>query len=71
MKAKKIVLLAWGNKASIVAKAVEGEVTEQVPASVLQNHDDCTFVIDELAATELTRYKSPWLTWHHLIGHPP
>jgi glucosamine-6-phosphate deaminase len=62
MKAKKIVLLAWGNKASIVAKAVEGEVTEQVPASVLQNHDDCTFVIDELAATELTRYKSPWLT---------
>ena len=62
MKAKKIVLLAWGNKASIVAKAVEGDVTEQVPASVLQNHDDCTFVIDELAATELTRYKSPWLT---------
>ncbi|MEI7959372.1 MAG: glucosamine-6-phosphate deaminase [Chitinophagaceae bacterium] len=62
MKAKKIVLLAWGDKASIVAKAVEGEVTEQVPASVLQNHDDCTFVIDELAATELTRYKSPWLT---------
>lgn len=62
MKAKKIVLLAWGNKAGIVAKAVEGDVTEQLPASVLQNHDDCTFVIDELAATELTRHKSPWLT---------
>jgi glucosamine-6-phosphate deaminase len=62
MKAKKIVLLAWGNKADIVAKAVEAEVTEQVPASVLQNHDDCTFVIDELAAVELTRNKSPWLT---------
>ena len=62
MKAKKIVLLAWGNKAEIVAKAIEGDVTEQIPASVLQNHDDCTFVIDELAATELTRYKSPWLT---------
>ena len=62
MKAKKIILLAWGNKADIVAKSIEGDVTEQVPASVLQNHDDCTFVIDELAAEELTRNKSPWLT---------
>ena len=62
MKAKKIVLLAWGNKASIVAKAVEGDVTEHIPASVLQNHDDCTFFIDELASTELTRNKAPWLT---------
>jgi glucosamine-6-phosphate deaminase len=62
MKAKKIVLLAWGNKADIVAKAVEGGVTEQVPASVLQNHDDCSFIIDEFAATSLTRYKAPWLT---------
>jgi glucosamine-6-phosphate deaminase len=62
MKAKKIVLLAWGNKAEIVSKAVEGDVTEQIPASVLQNHDDCTFFIDEYAATELTRHKAPWLT---------
>jgi len=62
MKAKKIVLLAWGDKASIVAKAVEGDVSEQIPASVLQNHDDCTFVIDELASLELTRNKAPWLT---------
>ena len=62
MKAKKIVLLAWGNKASIVAKSIEGDVTEQVPASVLQNHDACTFIIDEYAAAELTRNKAPWLT---------
>ena len=62
MKAKKIVLLAWGNKAEIVAKSVEGDVTEQVPASVLQNHDDCTFIIDEYAAAELTRNQAPWLT---------
>jgi len=62
MKAKKIVLLAWGNKADIVAKSVEGDVTEQIPASVLQNHDDCTYIIDEFAATELTRNKAPWLT---------
>jgi glucosamine-6-phosphate deaminase len=62
MKAKKIVLLAWGNKAEIVAKSIEGDVTEQIPASVLQNHDDCTFIIDEYAASELTRHKAPWLT---------
>jgi glucosamine-6-phosphate deaminase len=63
LKAKKIILLAWGpTKAPVMQKAVEGHVTEQVPASLLQQHSDCTFVIDELAAAELTRYKSPWLT---------
>ena len=62
MKAKRIILLGWGNKASIIAKSVEGHVTEQIPASILQQHNDCTFVIDELAAGELTRFKSPWLT---------
>ena len=62
MSAKKIVLMAWGLKAGIVQKSVEGHVTEHIPASILQQHNDCTFVIDELAATELTRFKSPWLT---------
>jgi glucosamine-6-phosphate deaminase len=33
-----------------------------VPASLLQNHDDVTFVVDEAAASELTRNKSPWFT---------
>jgi len=62
LKAKKIILLAWGNKASIIAKSVEGNVTESIPASILQQHNDCTFVIDHAASTELTRIKSPWLT---------
>lgn len=62
LKAKKIRLLAWGMKAPIVAKAVEGFVSEQIPASILQQHNDCTFVIDETASAELTRIKSPWLT---------
>src|SRR3954451_2738532 len=62
MKAKKIFLMAWGMKADIVAQSVEGDVTEHVPASFLQQHTDCTFVIDTTAATELTRFKSPWLT---------
>ena len=71
LKAKKIVLLAWGNKAGIVAKSVEGPVTETIPASILQQHNDCSFVIDEAASTELTRIKSPWLagdcTWTNAL----
>jgi glucosamine-6-phosphate deaminase len=63
LKAKKIILLAWGaGKAPVVQKAVEGPVTESVPASLLQQHGDCSFVLDESAAAELTRFKSPWLT---------
>ncbi|MGI8637259.1 MAG: glucosamine-6-phosphate deaminase, partial [Segetibacter sp.] len=62
MKAKKIFLMAWGTKDAIVAQSVEGDMTEHVPASFLQQHNDCTFVIDEPAAAELTRFKSPWLT---------
>jgi glucosamine-6-phosphate deaminase len=63
LKAKKIILLAWGpGKAPVVQQAVEGNVTEGVPASLLQNHADCAFILDEAAAAELTRFKSPWLT---------
>lgn len=62
MKAKRVLLMAWGFKAPIIAKAVEGNVTEQVPASILQQHNNCTFILDEQAASELARFKSPWLT---------
>ena len=63
MKAKKILLMAWGQfKAPVVKAAVEDNITESIPASLLQNHDNCVFVLDELAASELTRIKSPWLT---------
>jgi glucosamine-6-phosphate deaminase len=63
MKAKRIILLAWGQgKAPVVHRAVEGHVTEQIPASQLQLHNDCIFVLDEAASGELTRFKSPWLT---------
>jgi glucosamine-6-phosphate deaminase len=63
LKARRIMLMAWGQiKAPVIQKAVEGNVTEQIPASLLQQHNDCTFVTDEMAASELTRFKSPWLT---------
>lgn len=62
LKAKRILLMGWGQKANIIAKAVEGHITEQIPASILQQHNECTFIIDEQAASELTRIKSPWMT---------
>jgi glucosamine-6-phosphate deaminase len=34
----------------------------KVPASILQQHNNCTFVLEENTASELTRFKSPWLT---------
>ncbi|MBS1621283.1 MAG: glucosamine-6-phosphate deaminase [Bacteroidetes bacterium] len=63
LKARRIVLMAWGeSKATVIQDAVEGDVTEHIPASLLQDHNDITFVIDESAASQLTRKKSPWLT---------
>ena len=63
LKAKKIILMAWGpSKAPVIKKSVEEDHTDHVPASLLQTHDDVTFVVDEAAAAELTRFKSPWLT---------
>lgn len=54
MNAKKILILANGaNKAKAVYGLVKGEVTEAVPASVLQLHPDCTLVCDEAAGALL------------------
>src|SRR3546814_9968627 len=62
MNAHRVILMAWGEgKAAIIKEAVEGRVTEQVPASFLQAHPNTTFVIDESSAQELTKYKTPWL----------
>ncbi len=61
-KAKRIVLLAWGeNKASIIKETIEGEISSQVPATYLQIHTNTTFVLDKEASSELTRIKTPWL----------
>jgi glucosamine-6-phosphate deaminase len=62
MNSKRVVLLAWGqNKARVVKKTIEGEISAEIPATFLQNHDNVTFVLDELAASELTRFETPWL----------
>lgn len=62
LRARRIVLMAWGEgKAAAVQKAVEGPVTDQHPASFLQRHPHALVVLDEAAASELTRIKTPWL----------
>lgn len=51
MKAKKIVLIATGeSKADAIKATIDGEVTPQVPASVLKNHPDAILLIDKAAA---------------------
>ncbi|KFN92683.1 glucosamine-6-phosphate deaminase [Tetragenococcus muriaticus] len=54
MQSKKIILMAFGKaKADAVKGMLEGEVTEDLPASVLQNHNDVAVIIDEEAASQL------------------
>lgn len=64
-EAKKIFLLAFGeHKARIVREAVEGPMTDRVPASFLQRHADASFLLDAAAADELTARATPWLIDH-------
>jgi len=61
-KAREIILMAWNQKkAEIVKKAVEGELSSEVPATYLQLSDNVEFVLDEDAASMLTRFDTPWL----------
>lgn len=54
MQAKKIIVLANGlNKAEIVSKLMYGSPSEELPASILYNHKDCTVILDEEAASKL------------------
>ena len=62
LSARKIFLTAWGEeKADIIKKTVEGKVSDVVPASFLQTHNDAHVVIDLSAAAKLTRIQHPWL----------
>lgn len=62
MQARTIYILAWGqHKASIIRRAVEGDISSQIPATFLQKHNNVRCHIDLAAAEELTRVKTPWL----------
>ena len=56
MRAKKILLIVNGEaKADIVAKAFFGPVTPEVPASILQLHNDVVIVGDKAALSKIPR----------------
>ncbi|MBL0745803.1 glucosamine-6-phosphate deaminase [Chryseolinea lacunae] len=56
MQAKRIILMAWGvQKAPIVKRTLDCEITEMVPASFLRQHDACSIVLDRLAAMQVLR----------------
>jgi len=62
MEAKRVILMAWGEgKSEIIRKSTEGGVTNQVPASFLQGHNNAIFVLDKEASSKLTRINTPWL----------
>ena len=62
LSARKVFVTAWGEeKADIIHKTVEGGITDAIPASFLQTHNDAHVVIDLAAASRLTRIVHPWL----------
>ena len=62
LRSRKIYLVAWGEeKAEIIQKTIEGKITDAIPASFLQTHNDAHVIIDLSAASQLTRIVHPWL----------
>ena len=56
LRARHLVLLAFGEgKADAVAAAVEGPLSASMPASAIQMHEHATVIVDEAAASKLTR----------------
>lgn len=59
IEAKHIVLLAFGkNKAEAIKAVVEGPVTEDIPASILQKHPNITLILHEDAAHLINKVKN-------------
>jgi glucosamine-6-phosphate deaminase len=70
-KARAIILMAWSKKkAPIVKKAIEGEISGNVPATYLQLSDHVELVLDTDAASDLTRFDTPWLVKECVWDNP-
>ncbi len=72
LKAKRTIMMAWGEgKASVIERAVEGPVTDQIPSSFLQKHSSTQVIADEASSSELKRIKTPWLLdtvdWNEIL----
>jgi len=62
LDAEQILLLALGeHKSAIIRETAEGEVTDRVPASFLQEHSGAILLVDSAAASELTCRATPWV----------
>ena len=62
LAARRVVIAAWGDqKADVVKEMVEGKMSDAVPASFLQRHNNVEVVLDLVAAGKLTRIQRPWL----------
>lgn len=62
LAAKKVYLLAWGeNKAAMIKECVEGPISDTIPASYLQTHNNAHVAIDLSASMNLTRIQRPWV----------
>ncbi len=62
LKARRIALLAFGeHKAPVIKMATEGDVSSEIAASFLQEHENAMLFLDEAAAGKLTRMTEPWM----------
>lgn len=62
LSSKKICLMAWSEeKAAIIKETVEGKITDALPASFLQTHNNCQVYIELGTSANLTRIQRPWL----------
>lgn len=54
IEAKEIILLVSGEaKAAALSRVINGEVTEELPGSILQQHDHVTIIADEAALSKV------------------
>ncbi|MDE6528091.1 MAG: PIG-L family deacetylase, partial [Muribaculaceae bacterium] len=57
----RVMCMAWGeNSSKVVYEAIEGPVTDKIPASFLQLHNHARVALDLSAADDLTRISYPW-----------
>lgn len=59
--ARKVLVLALGeHKSKVIRQTLENPVSDEVPASYLQQHDDATVFVDSAAAAALVGEATPW-----------
>ena len=60
--ARRIILMAWGEeKAEVIHRAIEGDITDKESVTFLQMHSNCQVFLDLASAAHLTRIQRPWL----------